>query len=247
MAHEHVSAENGRIIARKARDWGVSLVGFADLAGLEAPAVSGWPRAVSMALALDPAALAGVDRGPTLSYFEEYKRANRALNEIAGRLSSFILSLGYRAEPIPATWPEGPGSEEWIRELSAPFQHKTAATRAGLGWVGRNALLITPAFGPRVRLATVLTDMPLPVGQPQTESGCGDCTTCIRLCPAGALSGKAWVPGLAREELVDAPLCSQTARRLLLERAGAENAVCGVCVAVCPVGRGERGHPWPGV
>ena len=237
MGQGHVGVENGRSIATRALDWGVSLVGFADLAGLEAPAVSGWPRAVSMALALDPAALSGVDQGPTLKYFEEYKRANRALNEVAGRLSSFILGLGYRAEPIPATWPEGRGSEEWIRELTAPFQHKTAATRAGLGWVGKNALLVTPGFGPRVRLATVLTDMPLPTGQPQTESGCGDCMTCVHSCPASALSGTTWVPGLPREELVDAPLCCQWARRLLLERVGAENAVCGVCMAACPVGR----------
>lgn len=237
MREGDVDVENCSKLERLILDWGISLVGFADLAGLEARVMSDWPRAVSMALALDPTALTGLEQGPTPQYFEEYKRANRALNEIAGRVSSFILGLGYRAEPIPATWPEGPGREEWIRKLTSPFQHKTAATRAGLGWVGKNALLVTPTLGPRVRLATVLTDMPLPVGEPRTEGRCGKCRACARACPAGAIKGQEWAAGLAREHLVDAWLCYETARRLLLERVGAENAVCGVCMAACPVGR----------
>jgi epoxyqueuosine reductase len=217
--------------------WGASLVGFADLEGAAPTPLSMWPRAVSLAVALDPTALTGVRDGPTTDYYGEYNRVNRALNEIAGRTAGAILDLGYRVEPFPATVPETWQGEDWTKTLSVAFQHKTAATRAGLGWVGKNALLITPEFGPRVRLATVLTNMPLPVGEPLTVGRCGDCTACARACPGQAISSTEWRAGLPREKLVDAWSCWETGRRLLRERVGADNAVCGVCVAVCPVGR----------
>jgi len=218
-------------------DWGASLVGFADLRGV-VPALSlKWPRGVSIAVALDPQIIDEVRDGPTAKYYGEYNRVNRALNEIAGRTAEAIQGLGYEAQPFPATVPEGREAEEWVKTLSVSFQHKTAATRAGLGWIGKNALLVTPRLGPRLRLATVFTNMPLPVGDPVTTGRCGKCLACARLCPAQAIRGQEWEAGLAREWLVDARLCYETARRLLLERVGAENAVCGVCVAVCPAGR----------
>jgi len=198
---------------------------------------SPWPRPISIAVALDTRAIEGVRDGPTSQYYAEYNRVNRALNEIAGRTAEVVFSLGYRAEPFPATVPETEQAGEWTRTLSVAFQHKTAATRAGLGWVGKNALLITPPFGPRLRLATVVTDMPLPLGGPVTAGLCGKCKTCARVCPGLAVKGTEWHAGPPREEWVDGGTCWETAQRLLRERVGANNAVCGVCVALCPVGR----------
>jgi epoxyqueuosine reductase len=218
-------------------DWGASLVGFADLEGVAPPISVKWPRAVSIALALDPQIMDEVRDGPTAEYYGEYNRVNRALNEIAGRTAEDIFGLGYDAEPYPATLPEGREPDEWVKTLSVPFQHKTAATRAGLGWIGKNALLVTPSLGPRLRLATVFTNMPLPVGEPITAGGCGECLACARRCPARAIKGVEWQAGLDRGALVDAWSCWETARRLIRELVGANNAVCGICVAVCPVGR----------
>ena len=65
--------------------WGASLVGFADLEEAAPLALSEWPRAISIAVALDPLAIEGVRDGPTSQYYAEYNRVNRALNEIAGR------------------------------------------------------------------------------------------------------------------------------------------------------------------
>ncbi len=217
--------------------WGASLVGFACLEDAAPAGFCGWPRAISIAVALDPRALDGVDDGPTGEYYAEYDRVNRALNEIAGRTARLVLSLGYGAEPFPATVPESRQRDEWTSTLSVAFQHKTAATRAGLGWVGKSALLITPRFGPRLRLGTVLTDMPLRVGEPVTAGRCGNCKVCSLACPGLAIRGCEWHAGMPRGELVDAWACWETARRLMRERVGADNAVCGVCVALCPVGR----------
>jgi len=65
-----------------------------------------WPRPISIAVALDPRVIEEVRDGPTSEYYTEYNRVNCALNEIAGRTAELVLSLGYRAEPFPATVPE---------------------------------------------------------------------------------------------------------------------------------------------
>jgi epoxyqueuosine reductase len=236
VSRDHVDPNACDDLKRQALAWGASLVGFADLEGAAPPSLSQWRWAISLAVALDRAALATVRDGPTAEYYREYQRANRVLNEIAGRVASSISALGHRAEPFPSTLPEGADGDDWTRTLSVAFQHKTAATRSGLGWVGKNALLVTPAFGPRVRLATVLTEMPLPSGHAETVGHCGECRACARSCPAGAIKGTPWEAGLPREELVDAHRCWETATRLAAERVGAANAVCGVCVKVCPIG-----------
>jgi len=112
--------------------------------------------------------------------------------------------------------------------------HKAVACLAGLGGIGQNALLVTEQYGPAVRLSTVLTDMPL-AEQAAGKNPCTNCGACVRACPSGALMGRAYVPGLAREELVDAKKCSMHMKRAYQDIG--RGAVCGVCVAVCPVGR----------
>lgn len=72
--------------------------------------------------------------------------------------------------------------------LNPELPRREAAARAGLGWLGRNNMLIT-ALGSSVRLVTLVTDMPLEPTGPPMQSRCGDCTLCIEACPAGALLG----------------------------------------------------------
>jgi len=214
-------------LPKEIASFGASLVGFADIREF-AP----WPRAISIALALDPVILKGVKNGPTPEYYKEYLRANTMLNEIAQRTARLLLGAGYQAEAFSATIA---GSDpEYERTLRAAFQHKTAATRAGLGYIGKSGLSITPDFGPRVRLVTVFTDLPFPTGQPILEGRCGGCHLCIQACPVGAIRGREWQAGMTREELLDARACRGEAKRLLKERVGADEAVCGICVAICP-------------
>jgi epoxyqueuosine reductase len=218
-------------------DWGASLVGFADLQGVVPSPFSRWPHAVSIAFALDSGVMASLRDGPTVEYYEEYKRVNLLLNEIAGRGADLISSLGYHAEPFTATIVDSSLGDQYEKTLSVAFQHKTAATRAGLGWIGKSTLLVSPKYGPRVRLATVFTDMSLNVGTPITVGRCGECRACLEACPAGAIKGREWRVGLAREELLDAYACRAKAKQLLLERVGAEDSVCGVCLSACRIGK----------
>lgn len=111
--------------------------------------------------------------------------------------------------------------------------HKTVATRAGLGWIGKCALLVTPEYGSAVRISSVLTDAPIETASPIDSSRCGTCTICQEACPAQAVRGKLWSAGMQRNEIYDAFECRKTAK----ERAakiGVNETLCGLCILVCP-------------
>ena len=121
-------------------------------------------------------------------------------------------------------------SDEWVSSLP----HKTVATRAGLGWIGKNCLLITEQYGPAIRLSSIVTDAPLKCGEPTEESRCGQCDACVRLCPAGALSGKLWKAGMEREQFFQREICKKTQIERMKANTGIETDLCGLCFAVCP-------------
>ena len=226
---------------------GVDLYGYAAVAGLFPHPWDAWPCAISLAMRFDDGDLAGVDagRGPTATYYAAYGRLNGALNAAAAEVVGALRAWGYRARAYPATVSAGELARDLGDGLTAPVQHKTVATRAALGWIGRSGLLVTRRYGPRVRLATVFTDLPLPAAEPIIAGRCGACRRCVAACPAGAIRGAEWRAGMGRDDLVDASACREVAERLMRERLGAHDAVCGVCVAVCPLGGGASARRAP--
>ena len=104
-------------------------------------------------------------------------RLNRAVHELA----TLFRQKGYRSLPLP---PVGPSDQ---RFLTALFSYKHAAQWAGLGTMGRHSLLLTPDFGPRVRLACLLTEASLEPSPIIKKDYCAHCDACIRACPAQAL------------------------------------------------------------
>ncbi len=208
------------------QQYGADLVGFGDVSGL---APDGYQRAVVAAIALPPNIVEEIPVGPTPAYQQLYHDYNRRLEEMNRACAAFLQQQGHRSFALCGE------NAPWSREtMSSPFPYKTAATRAGLGWIGKCALLVTPEFGSAIRLTAVLTDAPLDVGRPITGSRCGDCTACMEACPGNAVQGTLWQAGMERSALVDIPACDKAARDLAEVTLGKRTTICGRCFAACP-------------
>jgi epoxyqueuosine reductase QueG len=204
-------------------DLGFSLFGVADIVDLREGFLlpeglrSRFSRALSLAKRLSDEVLEDIHDQPTPLYFHHYRQLNFFLDRGAFILADHIQSLGFAALAVPASQTLDGANQR------AHVSHKAVALRAGLGWIGRNNLLVTPQFGSRVRLVTVLTDLPLERGQPM-DFGCGPCVRCIRPCPAGAIHD---APADFEHRLCFAKLDEFRRRHVVSQH------ICGVCVKAC--------------
>lgn len=127
------------------------------------------------------------------------------------------------------------GVEVAIMVDTGALSDRAVAERAGLGWVGKNTMLITPEFGSWVYLGEMLTNLPFPPDVPVTEA-CGDCTRCMDHCHTGALVA----PGQLNARRCVSYL-TQTKNFLADEFRGIiGNRLygCDTCQLVCPYNKG---------
>lgn len=115
-----------------------------------------------------------------------------------------------------------------------PLPHKTVAARAGLGWIGKNCLLVTERYGSAVRLSSFLTNAPMPAEKPVNESKCGKCTACVQKCPAKALTGVLWNRTIRREQILRKEDCKEMQIQRMKKATGIATDLCGLHFAVCP-------------
>ncbi|MEE9436021.1 MAG: 4Fe-4S double cluster binding domain-containing protein [Candidatus Adiutricales bacterium] len=207
---------------------GAALVGFADLTEIPPDDRHGLDYAVSIALSLNPSLAAQIINGPNQEYFAEYKRINKALLELARHTAGILQGQGHRAI---YTAPTDVGIDPETHSTVLP--HKTPATRSGLGWIGKCALLVTEEFGSAIRLTTVLTNAKLAAGQPVDQSRCGKCNDCVDACPGQAPSGKEWRVGLYRDSFFNPFFCRKTAWEKARKQ-DIDEIICGICISVCP-------------
>jgi epoxyqueuosine reductase QueG len=190
-----------------------------------------FPRGISLAMRLLDAVVDELHRHkePSVIYTYRglYNSVNANLDRAALLIAKRLQKEGYRAYAIPASQT----IDE--RRLVGAISHKLVAHLAGLGWIGKSCLLITPQYGPRVRLASILTNAPLEPGEP-IPNECGECHNCVDICPPKAITGMPFNPSEPRDVRFRAQLCRDYFRRraqLLGE------GICGLCVYVCPYGR----------
>ncbi|MFW9915079.1 MAG: 4Fe-4S double cluster binding domain-containing protein [Candidatus Thorarchaeota archaeon] len=219
---------NPERLKEKIMGWGGSLVGFADLSNLLPERWQSLSSGISIATRLSDAIIDEIAEGPTLLYAHHYRVLNAFLDSITLKTTHYLQSKGFQAIPIPASQTVDP------EKLAGEISHKMVGTRAGLGWIGKNALLITPQWGPRIRLATVLTDASLEAGQPITMGNCGKCQACVVKCPAQAIKGVNWTIEHLRADLLSADRCSE---KITKNQAVVGEPICGICVSVCPIGQ----------
>ncbi len=108
---------------------------------------------------------------------------------------------GKSAVPLPTYLPVP--MKEQTKGLIAELSLRHIAYEAGLGSIGKNRLLISPQFGPRVRFGAILTDAELASGKPVAENFCTDCDLCVESCPTGALKseGEAAITACAKHHM----------------------------------------------
>jgi epoxyqueuosine reductase QueG len=170
---------------------------------------------------------------------------NRSLNhetvEMLSRLQrlaeEWLRSRGYLNLVIPPD--SDRRKDKLITKLYKLFCHKTAATCSGLGWVGKNGLVINRQYGSKLSWATVLTNAPLDPDEPLRESECGDCDLCVTHCPSGAIKGDHWSINEPKKKIVAYEKCYA----LKNERQSLEGKPnCGFCVTICPYSRKNGGR-----
>ncbi|KKM12753.1 hypothetical protein SY88_02520 [Clostridiales bacterium PH28_bin88] len=211
---------------------GADLVGVAPVDRLsEAPpgarpedSLKGARTVVSLAVRI-PDGLVGETRGT--NYLHGMVVSFSRLDVIAQRLAVFIEENGFRAVPVPADTPY----DYWEAENMygrGNLSHKHAAQAAGLGVLGKNTLLITPRYGNRVSLVSVITDADLEPDPLVSQELCpSSCKACLRACPVGAIGP---------EGDVSQHLCRSTFKS---HPRGWKYYDCWECRKVCPAGTRE--------
>ncbi|MGB4704125.1 MAG: hypothetical protein WBI18_03490 [Candidatus Saccharicenans sp.] len=201
----------------------VDLFGVADIRqaredfSLSAGVAARYDFAISLGKEVLLSVLDEIKDAPTLLYFHHYRQLNAYLDRAALELASFISRQGYLALPVAASQ-----VTDW-KNQKAHLSHKKIGQLAGLGWIGRNNLLVNPVLGARFRLVTVLTNWPLRTDSPLPFS-CDQCRRCLTVCPAGAIKEK--------PEEFDLLACFAKLKEFR-DRGLVGQYICGICVKAC--------------
>ena len=214
----------GRDLELLARSYLMKAFGLADLQWLrtrypeELEGISQrFTRGVAMAIRLPQAVLEEITDHPTPLYFHAYRQANYQLDRAAYAVGDRLQDSGFAALPVPASQII---SHDPMRGL---LSHRLVGWAAGLGWWGRNNLLVNPTFGSQLRYVTVLTDAELQPDEP-LEVDCGDCVACVEVCPAGAIQ--------VERDQFDLARCKAKLDEFRKLRFIGQH-ICGICVKAC--------------
>jgi epoxyqueuosine reductase len=170
-----------------------------------------------------------------------YNTANMRLQMVSTQLAAFLEDQGFASLPLPA------GGYKVGAQRYAFFSHRHAAVAAGLGEIGLNNLLLTPRYGPRVRLGTMITatelapdplcDGPICLG----EEGCGRCLE------ASDCFGEIYELGVAGKTMEVARFTGGCLSPNRCKRLNAQGDLPYIrfCWGVCPVGKNVRTYKRP--
>lgn len=128
---------------------------------------------------------------------------------------------------------------------SAPVLERSWAARSGLGWIGKNANLLSKTHGSFFFIATLITDLELAPDTPMQTDHCGTCTRCIDACPTGAIVAPGEVDARRCISYLTIELKEALMPSGLAHRADNWAFGCDVCQDVCPWNRFAKPHTEP--
>jgi epoxyqueuosine reductase QueG len=199
----------------KLHNQGADIIKVVDISMLSDDEKRGYDRAVLIGIGLNCSYIRLLITGDDIDEFTETEERTDHLAEWA---AEYIIAKGYRAFAQSENNLIKQGNYN-ASTKSTLLPHKKVALLAGLGWIGKNNLLVTKEYGSAVSMCTVLTDMPLP-----TENAtiimpkCGNCMVCKNVCYPKAIHGTTWGFDVARDDIVDVYHCE----------------TCLKCLAHCP-------------
>lgn len=178
---------------QRIKDSGVDFVSFVDISMLPAEIIEGYTCAVLFGKTLSKEYISTIKAG------QEPKR--KEVFNTEHKMDALAVKL--------ADWLEEEGYESIAKLKSGRLPHKTVALRAGLGFIGKNNLLVTSQYGCALMLGKVLTTAPfITMSQIPQEPQCGNCNICVNVCPTQTLLDKTWSITTTREEIMVRKRCT---------------------------------------
>lgn len=196
---------------------GTDFVRFADISDLPEKQSRGYSHAVLFGVKSTPGYIRHVSAHPdyvkdavadgSIEHDEHYTQ-EMGMYRISDLLTTYLNEKGYGAYSLSDAnqIAHNDFDAESIRTY-LPF--KTIAVKAGMGWIGKNVLLITPERGCGQHIGAVLTDAPVAtINPPMIQSRCGSCRKCVDVCKPEALKGQSWSPSTDRDDMLDIRKCT---------------------------------------
>lgn len=217
--------DNYEILKETAIQEGITLLGVADIRkvknyfNIQPPSIlDKLDYGISIGYRLSDPVIDGIVNEPTKIYSYHYRQVNLILDQVSLKICAVIHKMGHSSLPIPSSQ-----VIDWEKQVGH-LSHKMVGVLAGMGWIGRSALLINPTYGARVRYATILTDLPLTTDNP-IDGDCGECTLCIDTCPANAIGKK-------KEDFNMLSCLDKLKSFGKWTKTGL--FICGICLKACP-------------
>ena len=209
---------------------GADKVGFANLKSLDNNIRENYDYGIVIGLKYSKESILNNKNEDLKKYYEEFNLINKKLDNLAISTKEFLGEKGFQSLAKLRD------TVEIDKNYSSKLPHKTLATLAGIGWIGKSGLLLTNDFGSAIRFISILTNAQLDCGKPIETSQCPyTCNICGNVCPANAISGRLWMKGIDRDSFYNADACKKSASKLAKEKLNVEESICGLCISNCPI------------
>ena len=203
MERESTPNELTVLWEQRIKQLGADFVFFVDITALPREATDDYTCAVLFGKALSKEYIRAV-RDDLTPATKEIFNTERKMDALAEKIAALLQDEGYNSTG---------------RLKTGKLPHKTVALRAGLGFIGKNNLLVTEEYGCAVMLGKVLTAAPFTaVCTEPKKPECAGCTICTDCCRTGALKGTTWSVTTTREQILTRKLCN----------------LCHKCMVLCP-------------
>ena len=185
---------------------GADIVRFIDITNLPISQTQGYARAILFCMALSKDFIIAMRVGEKRE--QEFVDKEHETDALADWLAEYLGQEGYKSYSQSEKSHSRNGNYD-EKTFTSRLPHKTIARLAGIGYIGKNNLIINEKYGCAFSMCTVLTDAPLVTEKyPLMLSKCGDCGVCKKVCSENAVLGNEWSELTGREGVVDVFKCT---------------------------------------